>query len=124
MSRTVISNGPSSAATRANYQTFNSNGIISTQAADSPCEASSILNTQERVERQLIREMVTYTQLFFAQMFANWNFRSLRDEKSETLSELRIPSHKKLLCKYHLQPHCLIGLLEKLCCHQKKEGFI
>ncbi|KFX89396.1 hypothetical protein O988_08640 [Pseudogymnoascus sp. VKM F-3808] len=59
MSRTVISNGPSGAATRTNcQQTFNSNGIISTQADDSPCEVSSILNTQERVERQLIREMV------------------------------------------------------------------
>lgn len=55
------SNGSFRAA-RSNSQAFNQDSFTPIQATASPCEgSSSIMNTQEHADRQLIREMVTYT---------------------------------------------------------------
>ncbi|OBT67741.1 hypothetical protein VE03_03540 [Pseudogymnoascus sp. 23342-1-I1] len=53
------SNGSFGVPTRPNsQQIFKWNNLISTPAPASPCLGSSVLNTQDRVDRQLIREMV------------------------------------------------------------------
>lgn len=114
----------SNESSNAAAKPFNTNSLTAAQAADSPYGICSILNTQERVDRQLIREMVVYIQLSLAQMFVNGNIRCLWDEKQETPSEFRIPSHKNLPWSNHLQHHCPTCPLETTCCHQGKEGFI
>lgn len=56
------SNGSFRAATQSNSQVFNQDNFNPMQATASSCEgSSSIMNTQEHADRQVIREMVTYT---------------------------------------------------------------
>lgn len=69
------SNGSFEAATQSNSQQASNvndmNNLISTQATASPFDGSSVLNTQERADRELIREMVTHSQFVFMRTLAN-----------------------------------------------------